>query len=75
MAAVGYIRRSASGEAQASEQTQLEVVARLAAERGDTISHVYRDWGKSGGSETRPEYVAMLAQAEADGIHAIYCYD
>src|SRR5262245_8552637 len=75
MTAVAYIRRSASEESPASEELQRATVARLAAERGDAISTVYRDWGKSGGSETRPEYVAMLAQAEADGIHAIYAYD
>ena len=75
MAAVGYIRRSASGEAQASEQTQRDTVHRLAEIRGDTIAHVYRDWGRSGGSETRPEYLAMLAETEAGNVHAIYAYD
>ena len=48
---------------------------RLAAQYGDTIETIYVDWGKSGGSETRPEYLRMLARAEADGIHAIYAYD
>ena len=75
MAAVGYIRRSASGEAQASEQTQRDTVHRLAEGRGDTIARVYKDWGRSGGSETRPEYLAMLAEAEAGNVHAIYAYD
>lgn len=75
MTAVAYVRRSASEESKVSRETQLETVHRLAAEHGDTIEHVYTDWGKSGGSETRPEYLAMLARAEADGIHAIYAYD
>ncbi len=38
MAVVGYIRRSASGEGQASEQTQRDTGHRLAAERDDTIA-------------------------------------
>jgi hypothetical protein len=75
MSAVAYIRRSASGEAQASETMQRETVACLASERGDTIEYVYRDWGQSGGSESRTEYLRMLAQAESDGNHAIYAYD
>jgi len=75
MTAVAYIRRSASGEAQASEQLQRETVAQLASERDDTISHVFRDWGRSGGSETRPQYLAMLAQAEAGDVDVIYAYD
>lgn len=75
MAAVAYIRRSASGEAQASEQLQRETIARLAAERGDAIEAVYKDWGKSGGSDTRPEYLKMLAHIEADHVHAVYAYD
>lgn len=75
MASMGDIRRSASGEAQASEETQRETVQRLAEARGDTITRVYRDWGRSGGSETQPEYLAMLAEAEAGHIHAIYAYD
>jgi DNA invertase Pin-like site-specific DNA recombinase len=75
MTAVAYIRRSAQGEAQASETLQRETVASLAAERGETIEHVYRDWGRSGGSENRPAYMEMLARAESNGIHAIYAYD
>ncbi len=75
MSAVAYIRRSASGEAQASEAMQRETVTRLAFERGDTVEHVFRDWGQSGGSERRPEYLRMLSQAESGGIHAIYAYD
>lgn len=75
MPAVAYIRRSHSGEAQASEQLQRDTVARLAAERGDAITRVFKDWGRSGGSETRPEYLAMLAQAEAGGVSTIYAYD
>jgi hypothetical protein len=43
MPAVAYIRRSASGEAQTSEETQRATVARLAAERGETIAHIFRD--------------------------------
>jgi DNA invertase Pin-like site-specific DNA recombinase len=75
MTAVAYVRRSASEESKVSRETQVETVHRLAAERGDTIGQIYVDWGRSGGSETRPEYLAMLARAEADGIHAIYAYD
>jgi DNA invertase Pin-like site-specific DNA recombinase len=75
MTAVAYIRRSASGEAQASEKLQRETVQQLAEQQGDTLSHVYRDWGRSGGSETRPQYMAMLSQAEAGGVQAIYAYD
>lgn len=75
MAAVAYVRRSASEESKVSREAQIETVQRLAAQHGDTIEHVYSDWGKSGGSETRPEYLAMLAAAEAGSIHAIYSYD
>lgn len=72
---LGYIRRSASEESPVSEDAQRAAIERLAAERGDTIEHVYRDWGRSGGSETRPEYVAMLARLEANGVSAVYAYD
>jgi DNA invertase Pin-like site-specific DNA recombinase len=75
MDALAYIRRSASEESPVSEEAQRSTVARLAAERGDTIVHVYRDWGRSGGSETRPEYLAMLARLEQNGIGAVYAYD
>jgi DNA invertase Pin-like site-specific DNA recombinase len=75
MTAVAYIRRSASGEAQASEKLQRETVERLAQERGDTISRVFRDCGRSGGAEDHPEYLAMLAEAEAGGTSVIYAYD
>jgi DNA invertase Pin-like site-specific DNA recombinase len=75
MTAVAYIRRSASGEAQASEKLQRDTVEQLAGDRDDSITHVYRDWGRSGGSETRPRYLQMMALAEAGEIDAIYAYD
>lgn len=75
MTAVAYIRRSASEESPVSEALQRDTIAKLAAERGDTIARTFRDWGKSGGSNTRPEYVAMLAEVEAGSVGTIYAYD
>ena len=60
MTAVAYIRRSASGKAQASERLPRETVAQLASEHDDTIP-VFKDWDRSGGSETRPQYLVLLA--------------
>jgi DNA invertase Pin-like site-specific DNA recombinase len=75
MTAVAYVRRSASEESKVSRETQETTVQRLAAEHGETIEHVYVDWGRSGGSEDRPEYLAMLAAAEAGSVQTIYAYD
>lgn len=75
MTAVAYIRRSHSGEAQASEAMQRETVVRLAAENGETINRTFKDWGRSGGDRNRPEYMAMLAACEAGDVSTIYCYD
>jgi DNA invertase Pin-like site-specific DNA recombinase len=75
MVAVAYVRRSSGEESTVSREDQLEAVNRLAANRGEAIGHVYTDWGRSGASETRREYLAMLAAAEAGGVSAIYAYD
>ena len=62
MTAVAYVEASASEESKVSSEAQLEAVHQLATQYGDTIEHVYIDWGKSGRSETRPEYMQMLAR-------------
>jgi len=76
MTAVAYIRRSASEESPVSEELQRETVARLAADNGHTIDQpIYRDWGRSGGAEDRPQYLAMLERIERGDVKAVYAYD
>jgi DNA invertase Pin-like site-specific DNA recombinase len=75
MSALAYIRRSASEESPVSEEAQRETVARLAEEEGQTIEHVFRDWGRSGGAEDRPQYLALLERIERGGVEAVFAYD
>ena len=74
-AAVAYVRRSRSGEEGVSIEAQKATVQQLAAANGHQLARIYQETGVSGGSESRPQYLAMLAQAEAGNVQAIYAYD
>jgi hypothetical protein len=64
--AVAYIRRSSGKESRVSLTAQTETVQRLAAENDQTIAEVCQDWGRSGGSESRPRYMQMVADSSGE---------